>query len=78
MRGSQVYSHGRFLSKIPPLTADTEIWGILAPEPQSTIVRGKEWEERALRGGESVEGWSSYFLLPLGSLWKEECRCGET
>ena len=32
------------------------------------IVRGKAWEERALRGGVSVEGWSGYFILPLGSV----------
>ena len=80
MRGSQVYPHGRFLSNIPSLLLQTVKYGeILAPEQvlQSMIVRGKEWEERALRGGVSVEGWSGYFILPLGSLWKEECQSGE-
>ena len=62
-----------FFQRFPLLLQTLKYGEILAPEPQSTIVRGKEWEERALTGVESVEGWSGYLILPLGSLWKEEC-----
>ena len=57
MRGSQVYPHGRFLSKIPPLTADTEIWGNTCSRASVHDSKGKGV------GGEGPQG------LTVGLEW---------
>ena len=57
MRGSQVYPHGRSLSKIPPFTTDSKMWGNTCSRASVHDSKGKGV------GGEGPEGWGECWGL---------------
>ena len=64
-----------FFQRFPLLLQTLKYGEILAPEPQSTIVRGKEWEERALTGSPGpllpCSPWPRDAILTPQKLWGE-------